>query len=132
MTVEEIQKQFDDYIAKVKEEIIAINQATFKSLPDNPVGIQNDLETMIGYYARVNAIYPRVNQYYIIAQYMNLPAKDVGTEMARKVTLDNGTATYRYWKELLSNMIDVIGKRLSAGQSILKSFEKERIFTEGV
>lgn len=125
MKEEILEVQFNKSVEKIKPFLSQIEKEVIDELGDNPVLIRQDLEKTLGYYGWVNPLNSIFVVYEIRAKKIYLPSKEEGTEMERKVILEDKVSLYTFWKNKISQLTKVIEKRLSVGQTIVNSFEQE-------
>lgn len=112
----------DDFLVwceKMEEEMKHVLQLLGERLSDQPEELIQDLLAIEAWNGRCQFILAEANTYLDKARFAYKPPKEAGTEMDRRLILDDSVATYRLIRDKAEGLVEAIKQRLSLGQSIL-------------
>lgn len=115
---------FFDFVLATREEVEKM--LTFMSYPleeSNPAVLARQLVEAESYYARAATILADTTAHLEAAECESLPP--VGTELERKTKVKGKTIDHRRHRAVLEGLCKALTNRVSLGQSLLRSRERE-------
>ena len=113
----------DDFIEwekTINKEVGIVNSLLTRKLSDEPEELIHDLKVIESYNARIGVFQAYADSFLDRAAQVFLPSRDYGTEMSRKIWLDDRLSPIRMVRDKLEALSDAIKTRITLGQSFLK------------
>ena len=116
---------FEEFVDRHRGDILGIQKLLDTTLSDNPAELQVQLREIEAWYGRVSTLLAHADYFLDIHASRILPNKESGTELERKTSLDALCAPQRRFRDVLDGIARAISQRVSLGQILIKSQERE-------
>lgn len=111
---------FTSWLTRIQPDMDHVFKILSERLSDEPEELISDLRNAEAWNARVGTLLAEANSWLDRMSYQSKPDRDYGTEMDRRLKMENETADIRMMRDKIESLCDSIKQRLIMGQSILK------------